>query len=89
MPSTADNLAIARRYLHAIESGASPDELAQFFSPDAIAEIFPSRFFPQGSRADLSGIRVAAERGKKVMTGQTYTVRNALASAEQVALEVD
>ena len=88
MSSPTENLALARQYLKAIEAGSS-SELAQFFAPEIIVEIFPSKFFPTGSRSDLAAIRAAAERGKKVMTSQTYAVRNALARGDQVALEID
>ena len=63
--------------------------MAQFFAPEVIVEIFPSKFFPNGSRDNLTGILAAAKRGRKAMTTQTYAVRNALASGDQVALEVD
>jgi ketosteroid isomerase-like protein len=88
MPSPSENLALARQYLKAIESG-SITELTQFFAPEVIVEIFPSKFFPNGSRDNLAGIRAAAERGKKVMSSQTFAVKNALASGDQVALEID
>jgi ketosteroid isomerase-like protein len=89
MPSPTENLALARQYLKAIESGASAEEMAQFFAPEVIVEIFPSKFFPNGSRDNLTGIIAAAKRGKKAMTTQTYAVRNAIASGDQVALEID
>jgi ketosteroid isomerase-like protein len=88
MPGPAENLALAKQYLRTIEAG-STGELAQFFAPEVIVEIFPSKFFPSGSRDNLAGILSAAERGKKVMTSQTFAVRNALASGDQVALEID
>jgi ketosteroid isomerase-like protein len=88
MPSPSENLALARQYLKAIESG-SITELTQFFAPEVIVEIFPSKFFPNGSRDNLAGIRAAAERGKKVMSSQTFAVKNALSSGDQVALEID
>ena len=89
MSTPAENLSTARQYLQAIGSGETGDKLTQFFAPEVIVEIFPSRFFPNGSRDNLAGIRAAAERGKKVMSSQTYEIRNALASGDQVALEVD
>jgi ketosteroid isomerase-like protein len=89
VPAPRENLAIARQYLKTIESGGTVDELAQFFASEVILEIFPSRFFPAGSRANLEGIRSAAERGKKVMASQSYEIKNALASGDQVALEVE
>lgn len=89
MASPSENLATARRYLQAIASAAGADEMAQFFAQEVIVEIFPSLYFPKGSRSDLSAIRISAERGKKVMASQQYIVKNAIASADQVALEVD
>jgi ketosteroid isomerase-like protein len=89
MAGPAENLALARRYLKALESGPSADELAQFFAPEVVLEIFPSKFFPNGSRDDLAGISAAAERGKKVMTSQKYEIRNEVASGDKVALEID
>lgn len=89
MAGPSDNLATARRYLQAIESAAGADVMAEFFAPEVIVEIFPSIYFPKGSRSDLSGIRASAERGRKVMTSQRYLVRNAIASADQVAMEIE
>jgi ketosteroid isomerase-like protein len=89
VPTPRENLALARQYLKTIESGGTVDELAQFFASEVILEIFPSRFFPTGSRANLAGIRSAAERGKKIMASQSYEIKNALASGDQVALEVE
>jgi len=50
MSGAAENLAIARWYLKAIEARARGGEMAQFFAPEVVVEIFPSRFFPRGSR---------------------------------------
>jgi ketosteroid isomerase-like protein len=89
MSSPSENLAIAKRYLQALESGLSGEHLSQYFSPDVIIEIFPSRFFPNGSRSTLAEALAASERGKKAMSSQTYEIRNALAADDQVALEID
>jgi SnoaL-like domain len=83
------NVALARQYLKALESGPTGDELAQFFAPEVVLEIFPSKFFPNGSRDDLAVIFAAAERGKKVMTSQKYEIKNELAGGDKVALEID
>jgi ketosteroid isomerase-like protein len=89
MGGTAENLAIARRYIKAVESGATGDELTQFFAPEVVVQIFPSRFFPYGSRNDLAGILAAADRGSKVMSSQKYDIWNEVASGDTVALEID
>ena len=70
MAGPAENLALARRYLKALEWGPTGHHLGQFFAPEVVVEIFPSKFFPNGSRDDLAGISSAAERGQKVMTSQ-------------------
>lgn len=88
MGGPAENLEAAKRYIQAIESGARGDEIAQFFAPEAIVEIFPSKFFPNGTRDDLAGIRAAADRGTKAMTGQKYEIKSALSSGDTVALEI-
>ena len=84
-----ENAARARQYLKALECGPSGDELAKFFAPEIVLEIFPSKFFPNGSRDDLAGIFAAAERGKKPMTSQKYEITNEVASGDKVALEID
>ena len=89
MDGPAENLAIARRYIKAIESGATGDEMTQFFASDVVLEIFPSKFFPNGSRDNLAGIRAAADRGKKAMSSQKYGIRNEVASGDAVALEIN
>lgn len=89
MGRAAENLAIARRYIAAIESGTIACDMGQLFVPEVIVEIFPSKFFPKGRRSDLAGIRAAAERGNKAMASQKYEIRNAVASDDQVALEID
>src|SRR5262245_38221538 len=87
MPSESDNLAFARRYLEAIERG-NPEDSLKFFAEDAVQEEFPNRLLPHAARRDLAGLREAAQRGSKVMAAQRYEVLNAVASGDQVALEV-
>jgi hypothetical protein len=89
MDRNLENVALARQYLKALESGPIGDELAKLFAPEVVLEIFSSKFFPNGSRDDLAGIFAAAERGKKVMTSQKYEIRNEVATGDKVALEVD
>jgi ketosteroid isomerase-like protein len=89
MGSPAENLSTARRYIQAIECGATGEEMVQFFDPDVTVEIFPSNLFPKGSRDNLAGIRAAADRGKKAMSSQKYEIKNELASGDFVALEID
>jgi ketosteroid isomerase-like protein len=89
MTGVAENLALTRAYLRAIENGAEFDEMHKFFAPEMILETLPNRLLPRGSRDDLAGMRAASERGKKVMASQKYEISNEVACGDQVALEVN
>jgi len=87
MSETIDNLAIARHYLKAIESG-DPERNLAFFADDVVQEEFPNRFVPNGATRDLAALREAARRGGKVMSAQRFELLNAIAFGDQVAVEV-
>ena len=88
MAPQPDNIALARRYLQAIESGSTGADLASFFTSDVVQEEFPNRLVAQGARRDLNAVLEGAARGQQVIARQRYEVRNALATGDQVALEV-
>lgn len=83
-----DNLAIAKRYLAAIEDGATGDALAAFLAPDIVHEEFPNRLTPNGARNGLAEMLEGAVRGQQATIAQRYDVVHALASGNDVALEV-
>ena len=86
--TATENLAIARRYLEAIEHGAEGAALAEFFTKDVVQEEFPNRLSPIGQHRNLQALLDAARKGKKIISHQKYDVLNAIADGEQVALEV-
>jgi steroid delta-isomerase-like uncharacterized protein len=88
MKTHFDNLATAKRYIAAIESGQTGDAMRAFLAADVVHEELPNRFTPRGARADLSAMLAAGERGRKVMSEQRYEVLNAVSSGEQVVLEI-
>ena len=81
-----DLLRLARDYL---DSLGRADELGglRFFADDVVQVEFPNRLVPNGATRDLAALRDAAERGRKVMTAQSFEVVNAIASGDRVALE--
>ena len=89
MPSDPENLDHARRYLEAIEAGATGDELGRFFAPDVVQEEFPNRLLPQGARRDLLAILDAAARGRAAMSSQSYRILHAVGEGNELALEVE
>ena len=88
MSNPSDNIETARRYLKAIEQGATGATLAQFFAPQVVMELFPNRLAPQGSRSGLAEMLEAAERGQKALSSQHYEIKHEVASGDTVALEV-
>ena len=89
MPLDPENLDRARRYLDAIEAGATGDELGRFFAPDVVQEEFPNRFVPQGARRDLLAILDAAARGRAAMSSQSYRILHAVGEGDELALEIE
>ena len=89
MSSDLEKLDLARRYLEAIASGMTGDELADFFAADVVQEEFPNRFLPQGARRDLPAILDAAARGRAAMSSQSYRIVHAVANGDDLAMEVE
>jgi len=79
---------IARRYLAALSDGAGPDEVARFYAPDVVQEEFPNRLMPNGARRDLQALTEGRARGQALLASEHFEVLNAIASGEQVAMEV-
>ncbi|MFN8489536.1 MAG: nuclear transport factor 2 family protein [Caldilineaceae bacterium] len=88
MTTQSSNLETVRHYLKAIENGATGAALAEFYAPEVVQEEFPNRLVANGARRDLAAILEGAERGQKVISAQTYEVRNAVEQGNTVALEV-
>ena len=83
---STDLVALARRYLDAVE--AHDGSALAFYAPDAVQIEYPNRLVPAGATRDLAALREAGERGRQVLVGQRYDVRHAVAAADRVALEV-
>src|SRR3954471_12038234 len=86
--TATDNLAIARRYLETIESGAEGGALAEFFTKDVVQEEFPNRLSPIGQHRNLQALLDSARKGKKIISHQKYDILNAIGDGDNVALEV-
>ncbi len=83
------NLEIARRFVRAVESGATGDTLAAFWHEDAVHHELPTRLFPEGVKRDRASLLASAEKGKKVLAAQRYEVLHAVSQGDRVALEID
>jgi ketosteroid isomerase-like protein len=76
-----------RLYLKSIEIGNSA-VLRELFSPSATCEQLPNRIYPQGSRADVTKMDEAFAKGRKLLSTQSYEIKNHVVEGNSVALEV-
>lgn len=81
-------LTLAKRYLAAIEAGATGDSLAAFYTDDVVQEEFPNRLVTSGAKRDLAALLDGAARGQKVMTKQRYEILRTVESGDTIVLEV-
>jgi ketosteroid isomerase-like protein len=86
--TTTDNLAIARRYLEAVENGAEGSALAEFYTKDVVQEIFPNRLQPIGGHHDLDGILASARAEKRTFRAQKFDILNSMVDGDAVVLEI-
>ena len=86
-PNDSQLLATVRPYLAAIVRGDG-EAVAQFYHPDIMQEEFPNRLVASGVTRDLATLRASFERGKSVITAQTYDVLNVLEVGDQIVLEL-
>jgi ketosteroid isomerase-like protein len=76
-----------RFYLKAIEEG-SFDPLLDLFAPDAVLEQLPNRIYPKGIRSGTSAMRNAFEKGRQLLSSQTYEIKNYVVLHDRIAVEV-
>jgi ketosteroid isomerase-like protein len=87
MSESSSQLEAARRYLKAIESRTLGD-VVDLFAPDMVMEQFPNRIYPNGLRAGLAEMLLASEKGRKLLSSESYQITNELVTSDRVALEV-
>lgn len=75
-------------YLDAISRGR-PDEALAFYAPDAVQVEFPNQLLRGGATRSLQQLRDAGERGKQVLSSQSYVVTRIVEQEACVAFEAD
>jgi ketosteroid isomerase-like protein len=81
------NLAFVRRYYASFDPGAPSQPIESFYEPDAVQVEYPNRFLPNGATRDVAAIRLASERGRKLMASQRFELLSAVATGNLVAVE--
>lgn len=81
------NLEKVERYLRSIENGDFAF-IAELFRPDAFVEQLPNRIYPNGSKAGVSKMAEAFEKGRKLLSSQSYEIKNFVADGNKLSIEV-
>jgi hypothetical protein len=78
----------ARAYISAVEGGATGEELAGFYHPEAIQTEFPNRLAPNGVQRALDDILRGAEAGQKLMARQIFDINTVTQAGDRIVLEM-
>lgn len=84
---TSPALRVVREYLAALQAGVAGDDLARFFTPDAIQVELPNALDPGGQTSDLPAILSRSLQGRQVLASQTFEILGELAAGDNVAVE--
>jgi len=82
------NADLARRFIAAVESGATGATLDAFFADGVEQHELPNLLFKNGMKRDRATILASAEKGKAVLRSQRYAIENLVASERHVAIEM-
>ncbi len=87
MSPSSPELEVVRRYLKAIEDG-SFSNISSLFTDDMTFEQLPNLIYPQGLRGNASRMADGFEKGRKLLSSQTYEIKNAIVNERSIAVEV-
>lgn len=72
----------------AISAGATGDDLAAFWHPDAEQVEYPSLMRPHGHRRSLAEMLEGSERGLELIRDQHFDVHTAIEAGDEVAVQL-
>jgi ketosteroid isomerase-like protein len=87
MTNPVTNLEKVEVYLESIEKGDFA-YIANLFSADAVLEQLPNRIYPNGIRSEVSRIPEAFEKGRKLLSSQSYEIKSYIADGDRLSIEV-
>jgi ketosteroid isomerase-like protein len=88
-PDDAAHLDLLRRYLRAVETFAPREVVAEFFTDDAVQREFPNRLFAGGREHDIRTMMANYDKGRELLSEQTYVLRKAVVQGDEVAAEIE
>jgi ketosteroid isomerase-like protein len=81
------NLRKVELYLESIENGDFA-YISNLFSPDAVIEQLPNRIYVNGIRSGVSTMAEAFEKGRKLLSSQSYEIKSCVADGDRLSIEV-
>ena len=84
MTNPVTNLEKVEVYLESIEKGDFA-YIANLFSADAVLEQLPNRIYPNGIRSEVSRIPEAFEKGRKLLSSQSYEIKSYIADGDRLS----
>lgn len=81
------NLKKVELYLKSIENGDFA-YIANLFSPDAVLEQLPNRIYPNGIWSEVSRMAEAFEKGRKLLSSQSYEIKSYIVDGDRLSIEV-
>lgn len=75
-------------YLKALAEMRTGKDLAKFFHKDVEQIEYPNALLPHGATRDLDTLLEGAARAKKLMSEQTYKIKNTIANGDMMLAEV-
>jgi len=81
------NLKKVEHYLKSIENGDFA-YIVNLFSPVALVEQLPNRIYPNGIRSGVSQMAEAFEKGRKLLSSQSYEIKSSIVDGDELSIEV-
>ena len=83
-------LRLVQRYIEFFNDPAATLEgLKSFYDEQVVWQEMPNRFAPKGRTLAYEGILAEWQRGREYVAQQTYTLRTAVVSGNNAAIEID
>jgi ketosteroid isomerase-like protein len=87
MPEPMTNFEKVQSYLKSIEDGDFA-YITELFDPSAVVQQLPNRISPNGSSSGLLQMAESFEKGRSLLSSQTYEIKSCIEQGDKIAIEV-
>lgn len=82
-----DLIKIAKSFIKAIEKGKAGEELEKYYHKDIEHITYPNALTKDMTKRNLADLKKASERGKSILSKQTYQITKAYLQGKTVVIE--